>query len=75
MFEQKIYHGSDTVNEDGTRFLIDFKKGEICVLPTSEPSWKNPSQITNRVKTRMITNKKRRAMNEMIRNYFGNRSS
>ena len=58
MFEQKVYHGSDTVNEDGTRFLIDFENGERYVLPTSEPFRKNPAHVTNRVEPTMSTNKK-----------------
>ena len=34
-----LYHGCDKVNRNGTRKLIDYKKGGQCLVPTSKPYW------------------------------------
>ena len=36
----KRYHGSRYRIKNGTRRLIDFKRGEKCVLATDEPYWR-----------------------------------
>ena len=40
---EKIFHGCFTKNKDGTNRLI--KKGERCLVPTSNPFWNNPEDI------------------------------
>ena len=40
---EKIFHGCFTKNKDGTNRLI--KKGECCLVPTSNPFWKYPEDI------------------------------
>ena len=35
----KIYHGCSTRYSNGKRKLIDFEKGEKCLIPTSFPFW------------------------------------
>ena len=72
MSEQKIYHVCNTVNEDDTRILIDFEAGHRCVLPTNDPLWKRPQDVTNKVGTKWGKCMKRQASNKDIKNYFKN---
>ena len=38
----KIYHGCAIGYGNGERKLIDFKKGESCLMPTDDPFWTEP---------------------------------
>ena len=40
-----LYHGCDTVHEDSTRVLIDWKSGEECIFPTDYPFWERPEDV------------------------------
>ena len=33
------YHGCDRVNRNRTRILIDYQKGQTCLLATNEQCW------------------------------------
>ena len=46
----RIYHGCFTKNQDGTNCLIEKNKG--CLIPTNNPFWKYPKDISVGVKTR-----------------------
>ena len=55
----EIYHGCTTRYANGKRKLIDFCKCERCLIPTSNPFWKQPSdsylmQTTNSTKKRQL---------------------
>ena len=39
-YEIPLYHGCKHVNRNGTRKRIDYKRGELCVLPTNRYFWK-----------------------------------
>ena len=34
------YHGCDTVNRNGTRKLIDYRRGSYCFYPTDKGYWR-----------------------------------
>ena len=34
------YHGCDTVNKNGTRKLIDYRRGSQCFYPTDKGYWR-----------------------------------
>ena len=36
----KRYHGCWKVNRNGTRKLIDYRRGERCICPTDNRRWK-----------------------------------
>ena len=72
MSKQKIYHGCDTVNEDGRWILINFKAGHRCVLPANDRFWKRPQDVTNKVETRTVENKKKEASKGTIKSYSTN---
>ena len=41
----KIYHGCTTGQANSEKKLIDFKKGESCLLPTKDPFWAEPRNL------------------------------
>ena len=45
-----LYHGCGAFYYDGTLPLISKRGG--CSIPTGEPFWKDPEDVTNSVKTR-----------------------
>ena len=53
----KIYHGCATRYANAKRKLIDFEKCERCLIPTSNPFWKEPSD-TYRMQTRNSTKRR-----------------
>ena len=55
--KDKIYHGCSTRYASSERKLIDFEKRERCLLPTSEPFWKQSSD-TYRMQTWNSTKKR-----------------
>ena len=46
----QIYHGCGLCYEDGTVALIS--KSGACLNPTSYPFWKDPVDVSNRMKTK-----------------------
>lgn len=49
----EIYHGCATRHLDGMRLLINFKKGEKCLIPTANPYWTDPNNVLQKqVQTR-----------------------
>ena len=45
------YHGSDTVNKNGTRKLIDYRRGSQCFYPTDKGYWKKTKiKIQNKLR-------------------------
>ena len=44
-YEIPLYHGCKYANRNGTRKRIDYKRGEICVLPTDRHLWKPYDKI------------------------------
>ena len=53
----KIYHGCATRHANGERKLIDFEKCAMCLVPTSDPFWKEPTDIY-RMQARNSTKKR-----------------
>ena len=53
----KIYHGCATRYANGERKLIDFEKCDMCLVPMSDPFWKEPTDIY-RMQTRNSTKKR-----------------
>ena len=41
----KIYHSCATHYANGERKLIDFEKCNMCLVPMSDPFWKEPTDI------------------------------
>ena len=54
----KIYHGCTIGYANGERKLIDFEKGEICLMSTDDPFWTEPRnfkmQMRNSEKNRQL---------------------
>ena len=70
---EKIFHSCFTKNKDGTNRLI--KKGERCLVPTSNPFWKFPEDIESySVRTRSQeknqANVTRRAYNKYFKQKY-----
>ena len=53
----KIYHGCVTRYTNDERKPIDFEKCDMCLVPTPDPFWKEPTNIY-RMKTRNSTKKR-----------------
>ena len=41
----KTYHSCSTLYANGERKLIDFEICKKCLMPTSKPFWKEPTDI------------------------------
>ena len=41
----KIYHGCTIGYANSKKKLIDFKKGDSCLLPTKDPFWAEPRNL------------------------------
>ena len=37
---QRLYHGCQFKNRNGTRREIDYKRGKICLVPTNDWCWR-----------------------------------
>ena len=48
------YHGCHHANKKGTRKLIDYARGQQCVLPTNKPYWKKILKISIKDKTYIL---------------------
>ena len=44
-YEIPLYHGCNKKNRNGTRKIIDYKRDEICVLPTNRHLWKPYEEV------------------------------
>ena len=53
----KIFHGCSTRYANGERKLIDFEKCDMCLVPTSDLFWKEPTDIY-RMQTRNSTKRR-----------------
>lgn len=45
----KVYHVFAARSEDGTRLLIDCKNGKNCIFPTSNPYWRKPNSVAEKM--------------------------
>ena len=53
----KMYHGCVIGYVNGERKLIDFEKGESCLLSTNDPSWADSRNL--KMQTRNSENNRR----------------
>ena len=53
----EIYHGYATRYANGKRKPIDFEKCDMCLVPTSDPFWREPTDIYY-IQTRNSTKKR-----------------
>ena len=56
----KIYHGCTIGYANSKKKLIDFKKGDSCLLPTKDPFWAEPRNL--KMQTRNSEKKNRRLL-------------
>ena len=54
----KIYYGCAAWYSNGERELIDFEKGEKCLIPTSNPFWLKEIPTDCRLQMRSSTKKR-----------------
>ena len=55
----KIYRSCATKYSNGDRKLYDFEKGELCLIPTSQPFWSKEIPTDCCLQTRSSTKMRR----------------